>query len=79
MDQDYLSEAYLLWNIALSVIGMAYLIYARAQRRAIPLISGLILLVLPYLTDKGYLLFGGLALVVAASYFLSKYTTSTRF
>ncbi len=68
-----MDQSALLWNIALSVIGMAYLIYARAQRRAIPLISGLILLVLPYLTDKGYLLFGGLAAVAAASYLLSKY------
>ena len=74
-----MDQSALLWNIALSVIGTAYLIYARAQRRAIPLISGLILLVLPYLTDKGYLLFGGLALVVAASYYLSKYANSTRF
>ena len=65
-----MDQSALLWNIALSVIGMAYLIYARAQRRAIPLISGLILLVLPYLTDNGYLLFGGLVAVVVASYLL---------
>ena len=74
-----IDQSALLWNITLSVIGMAYLIYARAQRRAIPLISGLILLVLPYLTDNSYLLFVGLVLVVAASYFLSKYANSTRF
>ena len=74
-----IDQSTLLWNIALSVIGMAYLIYARAQRHAIALISGLILLALPYLTDNGYLLFGTLALVVAASYFLSKYANSTRF
>ena len=69
-----MTQAYLLWNIALSVIGMAYLLYAKQQRRAIPLISGLILIILPYLTESSYLLFGGLMLVILGSYLLSKYT-----
>jgi len=65
-----MDQSALLWNIALSVIGMAYLIYARAQRRAIPLISGLILLVLPYLTDNGYILIFALVTAIVTSYLL---------
>jgi len=74
-----MDQSTLLWNIALSVIGMAYLIYARAQRRAIPLVSGLTLLVLPYLTDNNYLLFGGLVATVIVSYLLSKYANRKMF
>ncbi len=57
----------------------AYLLYAKQQRRAIPLIAGLLLLILPYLTDRSYLLFGGLVAIILGDYLLSRYAARSAF
>ena len=38
----------LLWGVLFSSIGMGYLIYGRKQRRAVPLVCGVALMIYPY-------------------------------
>jgi hypothetical protein len=63
--------ATLLWGIFLPLLGFFYLSYARIRRRAVPLIGGLTLIVLPYVTSNGYILTLALVVVVLGSYFIA--------
>lgn len=42
------SEAALLWNVVLSAFGLGYFIYGKKQKRVLPLICGITLMVFPY-------------------------------
>jgi len=66
-----MDTATLLWDILLPLLGFFYLSYARIRRRATPLIGGLLLIILPYVTSNGYILFFALIIVVLSSYFIS--------
>ena len=43
-----MDQALLLWGLLFSAIGMGFFIYGRKQRRAVPLVCGLVLMVYPY-------------------------------
>jgi hypothetical protein len=66
-----MDTATLLWDILLPLLGFFYLSYARIRRRATPLIGGLLLIVLPYVTSNGYMLLLALIAVVAGVYFIA--------
>jgi len=64
------TTSFILWNIFLGALGLAYLSYAKSRKRAMPLIGGLVLLVIPYVTDNSYLFMSAVVLVVLSSYFI---------
>lgn len=43
-----MDTATLLWGVLFSSIGLGYFVYGKQQRRAIPLLCGLSLMVYPY-------------------------------
>ena len=43
-----MDQALLLWGLLFSSIGMGFFIYGRKQRRAVPLVCGIVLMVYPY-------------------------------
>ena len=61
----------LLWNIFLSAAGLAYITYGKTQRKVIPLLGGIVLMLAPYFVDKGYFLFGILFFVITSSYVIN--------
>ena len=63
-----MSTAYILWNIFLGALGFAYIIYGKKQRKAIPLLGGIVLIVLPYFTSLTYIYMMVLFLVALGSY-----------
>jgi len=65
------TTSFILWNIFLGALGLAYMSYAKIRKKAMPLIGGLVLLVVPYVTDNTYLFMTALVLVVLSSYFIS--------
>lgn len=43
-----MNSATLLWGLMFSSIGMGFFIYGRKQKRAVPLVCGIVLMVYPY-------------------------------
>ena len=43
-----MDQALLLWGLLFSAIGMAFFIYGRKQKRAVPLVCGIVLMAYPY-------------------------------
>ena len=43
-----MDQALLLWGLLFSAIGMGFFLYGRKQKRAIPLVCGIVLMVYPY-------------------------------
>ena len=43
-----MDQALLLWGLLFSSIGMGFFLYGRKQKRAVPLLCGIVLMVYPY-------------------------------
>ena len=43
-----MDQALLLWGLLFSSVGMGFFIYGRKQKRAVPLVCGIVLMVYPY-------------------------------
>ena len=43
-----MNSATLLWGLLFSSIGMGFFIYGKKQKRAVPLVCGIVLMVYPY-------------------------------
>ncbi len=43
-----MDQALLLWGLVFSSVGMGFFIYGRKQKRAVPLVCGIVLMVYPY-------------------------------
>ena len=43
-----MDQALLLWGLLFSTIGMGFFLYGRKQKRAVPLVCGIVLMVYPY-------------------------------
>ena len=63
-----MTTSFILWNIFLGALGIAYLSYAKAQKKVVPMVGGIALLVVPYLTSNVYVYLLTLILVVAIAY-----------
>jgi hypothetical protein len=46
------SEASIVWSMLFGAIGVGYFIYGRKQKRLVPFISGIALMVVPYFVDS---------------------------
>jgi len=62
------TTSFILWNIFLGALGIAYLSYAKTQKKVVPMVGGLALLVVPYLTSESYYYLLTLAIVLVGSY-----------
>jgi hypothetical protein len=45
------SESSIIWSMLFGAIGVGYFIYGRRQRRLVPFVSGIALMVVPYFVD----------------------------
>jgi hypothetical protein len=63
-----MTTSYILWNIFLGALGVSYLMYAKAQKNVVTMVGGMVLLVIPYLTDNIYYYIVILLAVVISSY-----------
>jgi predicted membrane protein len=64
------NESWLLWGLLFGSIGLGFFVYGRRQRRVVPLVCGLALMVFPYfVTNTIVLVVIGIALI-AAPYFV---------
>jgi hypothetical protein len=60
----------LLWGLLFGSIGLAFFIYGKRQRKVVPLICGLILMIFPYFVSNTILLVVLGGVLVALPYFL---------
>jgi len=60
----------LLWGLLFGSIGLGYFIYGRKQRAAVPLVTGLALMVFPYFVSNAWLLVGVGVVLAAIPYFV---------
>jgi hypothetical protein len=65
-----LDTSSLLWGLLFGSIGLGLLIYGRKQRRVVPLVCGLALMVFPYFVSNNMLLVGTGIALMAIPYFL---------
>jgi hypothetical protein len=66
-----MTSSYILWNIFLSLVGAGYIIYGKKVQKAVPIIGGILLLVLPYFTSNSMVYMLVVLVVIGFSYFLS--------
>ena len=65
-----MSTSYILWSIFLGALGIAYVVYGKKQRKAVPLLGGIVLLVLPYFSSNNLVFVGVLITIIVVSYHL---------
>jgi predicted membrane protein len=65
-----MSTSSLLWGLLFSSVGVGFLIYARQQRAAVPLVCGLTLMIFPYFVSNSLLLVAIGIVLIAIPYFL---------
>jgi hypothetical protein len=66
------SEAAIIWNVVLSAFGLGYFIYGKKQKRILPLVCGIILMVFPYFVS-GAIALGLIGAVLVAAPWVIKY------
>lgn len=64
------NEAFLLWGLLFSSIGLGFFIYGKKQQRLIPLLTGLVLMFYPYFIETVPLLIGIGVALIALPYFV---------
>jgi len=64
-----MTTSYILWNIFLGALGMAYIVYAKTQRKIVPFLGGVILLVIPYVSSVLWLYLLVILIVIIVSYY----------
>jgi hypothetical protein len=60
----------LLWGVVFGSVGVGFFMYGRRQQSAVPLITGVALMVFPYFISNTWLLVGIGAVLMAIPYFL---------
>lgn len=64
------SEASLIWGLLFGSIGLAYFIYGKKQKRGVPFISGIGLMLFPYFVSDIYLIVIIGMLLIALPYYV---------
>jgi hypothetical protein len=64
------SESAIIWGLLFGSVGLGYFIYGRKQRRVIPLLAGLGLMVCPYFVPNAILLVLLCIVFMALPYFV---------
>jgi hypothetical protein len=66
------STSTLMWGMIFGSIGLGFFIYGKKQKSIIPLISGIVLMVVPYLISNIYALILLGIVLVALPYFIRR-------
>jgi len=69
---DMNSTSTLMWGMIFGSIGLGFFIYGKKQKSIIPLISGIVLMVVPYLISNIYALILLGIVLVALPYFIRR-------
>jgi hypothetical protein len=64
------SESSIVWSMFFGAIGVGYFIYGRKQKRLVPFISGIALMVVPYFIDGAVTMVALCAAFMALPYFV---------
>ena len=64
------SMAVLLWGLLFGLIGFGFFLYGKKQKAVVPLITGIVLCVVPYFIANVYVLVGVGVVLVAIPYFV---------
>ena len=64
------STAILLWGLLFGSIGFGFFIYGKKQKAVVPLITGIVLCVVPYFIANVYVLVGVGVVLMAIPYFV---------
>jgi hypothetical protein len=64
------SESSIVWSMFFGAIGVGYCIYGRKQKRLVPFISGIALMVVPYFIDGAVAMVALCAAFMALPYFV---------
>lgn len=65
-----MNASLLLWSLLFSSIGLGYFVYGKKQKAAVPLLSGLGLMIYPYFVSSTILLGAIGAALIALPYFV---------
>ena len=65
-----MNTSQLLWGVLFGSIGLGFFLYGKKQRAAVPLLSGIALMVFPSFVANTYVLVGIGTLLAALPYFL---------
>jgi hypothetical protein len=60
----------LLWGLLFGSIGVGFFIYGKRQKRAVPLVCGLALMIFPYFVSNTFLLVAVGVALMASPYFV---------
>ena len=60
----------LLWAVVFGAIGLGFLTYGRRQHAIVPLVTGVVLILIPYFIPNVYLLVAVGAAAMAVPYFI---------
>lgn len=64
------STAVLIWGLLFGAIGFGFFLYGKKQKTVVPLITGIMLCVVPYFIANLYVLVGVGVILVAIPYFV---------
>ena len=65
-----MNESTLVWSVLFSALGLGFFSYGRKQRRTVPLLCGIALMIYPYFISNTLLMVGIGVVLVAIPYFL---------
>ncbi|MDP1932970.1 MAG: hypothetical protein Q8L60_16080 [Gammaproteobacteria bacterium] len=65
-----MSESVLLWGVLFGSFGLGYFLYGKKQKKMVPLVCGIVLIVFPYFVSNLYLLVMAGAVLLATPYFV---------
>ena len=65
-----MDTATIMWGVILGSIGLGFFVYGKKQKSAIPLLSGIGLMVLPYFISNLYLLILSSIILIAVPFFI---------
>jgi hypothetical protein len=65
-----LNESWLLWGLLFGSIGLGYFVYGKKQKKVVPLVCGLALMVFPYVVGNTIALVSIGVVLMAVPYFI---------
>jgi hypothetical protein len=64
------NTAVLLWGLLFGSIGFGFFLYGKKQKAVVPLVTGIVLCVVPYFIANVYILIGVGVVLMAVPYFV---------
>jgi hypothetical protein len=64
------NEASIVWSVVFGAIGVGFFMYGRRQRRVIPFVSGIGLMVVPYFVESATAMVAICVALMALPYFI---------